>query len=98
MANRIFKGKGEITKEIEAVIVGSISQQRERNSLGYVIVKLPEGDKSNHECLKGWVELSDLEIKEELQKVEWTTPFQAGVQDYLKNFHVNKETDKIENL
>ena len=69
--NRYFKGTGQITIDIENVIVGDRLSQREPSKLGTKIVKLYLGDTSNHECLKNWAEVFDIEA--ELQKDEWKT-------------------------
>jgi hypothetical protein len=67
--NRWFKGTGQITIDIEKVIVGDRLSQREPSKLGTKLVKLYLGDKGKHDCLKNWTEVFDIES--ELQKDEW---------------------------
>jgi len=83
MANRYFKGSGQITIDIEKVIVGNRETQMQPSKLGNRIVKLQEGDKENHDCLKNWTELSYEEMIADLQTDEWITDFQKAVLDFL---------------
>lgn len=67
--NRYFKGTGQITIDIEKVIVGDRLSQRPPSKLGTKLVKLYLGYNGNHECLKNWTEVFDIDA--ELQKEEW---------------------------
>lgn len=69
--NRWFKSTAQITIEVEKVIVGDRLSQRAPSKLGTKLVKLCLGDKGNHECLKNWTEVFDIDA--ELQKDEWKT-------------------------
>ncbi len=71
--NRYFKGTGQITMDLERVIVGDRLSQREPSKLGTKIVKLFLGDTEKHECLKNWQELTHEEMLKELEKDEWQT-------------------------
>ncbi len=57
--------------EINAVIFGDISKQRTSVNGSKVIVMIPDGDDSTHECLSEFKELTEKEAQEEMQKEEW---------------------------
>ena len=67
--NRWFKSTAQITIDVEKIIVGDRLSQRAPSKLGTKLVKLYLGDKENHECLKNWTEIFDIDA--ELQKDEW---------------------------
>ena len=69
--NRYFKGQGEITKEMESVIVGNANEQRPRNKKGFVIVKLYEHDTSDYPFFEGWEELTDEQMIKEVNSDDW---------------------------
>lgn len=75
MANRYFKGTGEITEEMQRVIVGELKDQIKQNKLGERIVKLYEGDTSEYPFFEGWEELTESEMIEELNKPSWNDSF-----------------------
>lgn len=77
MANRYFKGIGEITEEMQSVIVGKLDDQIKPNELGERIVKLYQGDTSEYPFFEseGWTELTESEMIEELNKPSWNDSF-----------------------
>jgi len=71
--NRYYKGTGQITIEMERVIVGDRLSQFAVSKLGTKIVKLYLGDTETHDCFKNWQELTYEEVQKELLKDEWIT-------------------------
>jgi hypothetical protein len=67
MKNRCFKVKN--LDAVLDVIVGTKESQRPPSADGFWLVKLKEGDKKNHDCLKGCEEVKD--IQKELKSEKW---------------------------
>ena len=73
--NRYFIGlypKSDNSKIMEVIFNGG-DGVRYNNKKTKMAVKLPLGDKTNHNCLKSFKEYTNKGILEELKKEEWQT-------------------------